>query len=123
MTHKQMSRKGGQARSKSKAEAGRNNLEKARKALAQKRMSIGRMFQIPNDRYFSVVQYPDSMRGTVRLGEKRIIQSKKISKSDQPPYIKPLNPYTGEVSVLAIVKNIQNGHDAFPKNMGCIPKP
>lgn len=34
------------------------------------------------------------------------------------PYIDPINPYTGEVSVLAIMRNLQNGHNTFPPNMG-----
>jgi hypothetical protein len=32
--------------------------------------------------------------------------------------IDPINPYTGEVSVLKIAKNIANGHTKFPENMG-----
>jgi hypothetical protein len=28
--------------------------------------------------------------------------------------IDPINPYTGQVSVIALMKNLENGHTAFP---------
>lgn len=33
-------------------------------------------------------------------------------------YISPLNMYDGTVSILTIMKNIENGHTTWPKNMG-----
>lgn len=38
--------------------------------------------------------------------------------SDTTEYINPLNPYTGEVSVITLMKNLLNGHDKFPAGMG-----
>lgn len=37
---------------------------------------------------------------------------------DPKAYIDPLNPYTGEVSVLAIMRNLENGHTGFPEGLG-----
>lgn len=34
------------------------------------------------------------------------------------PFIEPINPYTGKVSVLAIAYIIRNGYDTFPDNIG-----
>ena len=35
----------------------------------------------------------------------------------------PVNPYTGEVSVMTIMENIQAGHDTFPEGMGETTEP
>jgi hypothetical protein len=35
-------------------------------------------------------------------------------------YINPLNPYTGEVSVMALMENQKNGHTKYPENMGSV---
>ena len=37
-------------------------------------------------------------------------------------YINPLNPYTGQVSILALLKNITNGHGTFRVNSSCTKK-
>lgn len=37
---------------------------------------------------------------------------------DPKAYINPLNPYTGEVSGLAIMENIRNGYTGFPEGLG-----
>ncbi len=40
---------------------------------------------------------------------------KTIPRRKRKKYIDPLNPYTGEVSVMTIMENLKNGHDTFPK--------
>jgi hypothetical protein len=44
--------------------------------------------------------------------------SKRRSAKRRKKFIPPVNPYTGEVSVLAIMENIGNGFLKFPKNAG-----
>jgi hypothetical protein len=41
-----------------------------------------------------------------------------LCKSGLKPYVDPLNPYTGEVSVMQIFRNTRNGHTKFPCGMG-----
>ncbi len=41
----------------------------------------------------------------------------------KPQLIDPINPYTGDVSALAILKNIDNGHATFPEGMGVTIRP
>ena len=36
----------------------------------------------------------------------------------EPDWANALNPYTGEVSALAMMKNAENGHATFPRGMG-----
>jgi hypothetical protein len=38
----------------------------------------------------------------------------------QPDYVEPLNPYTGRISVSAVMQNIKNGYTTFtfPKDGG-----
>lgn len=33
-------------------------------------------------------------------------------------WIEPISPYMGDVSVAAIMQNLNNGHAIFPENMG-----
>jgi hypothetical protein len=40
----------------------------------------------------------------------------------KPKYINPINPYTGQVSALAIMENIGNGFKTFPKAMGDVKR-
>jgi hypothetical protein len=49
---------------------------------------------------------------------KRLFRTQELWHARQKAIIDPINPYTGEVSVLQIAKNLENGHTKFPENMG-----
>jgi hypothetical protein len=48
----------------------------------------------------------------------RIERDLESRKANPKQYIDPLNPYTGEVSVMQIFRNMRNGHTKFPGGMG-----
>lgn len=46
------------------------------------------------------------------------VKRMKRLETDPKAFIDPVNPYTGEVSVLTIFHNMKNGHTTFPGGMG-----
>ena len=54
---------------------------------------------------------------------RRIAAERATPPPDPKAWIDPLNPYSGNVSILLIARNLANGHPAFPHGMGDLRNP